>query len=309
MPRRCKQRDPEDLRTELIDLLHSFKDQLKTGTLREKVLALIPVVNRLKDLGCSLVPKDIAKSARDRILAYLIEYPCTVINGQELEVVAGISEWARRVRELRKQMGWNIINGVTAKEMRNADDFEIEGVDVDSMGPDDYILLSTEQDRDAAHRWHVANDIRKSGKSVSEKVLEFLRANVGQPVTGEELRYVAKDKTEWARRIRELRTEQGWPVLTRASGLPNLPVGTYVLEEDRQSPEHDRKIPDPVRRAVLRRDEYRCTECGWTHDDHNRSDPRHLELHHVKPHVEKGDNTENNLITLCTVCHDAVHSV
>ena len=37
-------------------------------------------------------------------------------------------------------------------------------------------------------------------------------------------------------------------------------------------------------------------------------DPRkRLELHHVKPHVAKGKNTEDNLETLCNVHHDALH--
>lgn len=307
MPRRCNQGDPEKIRSKLIDLLNSFKDQLKSGTLRERVVALIPAVNLLKDLGCSLIPKSTASSARDRILAYLQEYPLVIVNGQELEVVGGISEWARRVRELRVQFGWNIVSGKTAREMLEEGEFTIDGVDVGSMRPEDYILLSADEDREGAHRWNIANDIRKSGGSVSERLLAYLRKNVGRKVTGEELRYVARDKTEWARRVRELRTEHGWPVLTRTSGGPDLPVGVYVLEEDRQAPEHDRKIPDAVRTSVLRRDGYACVECGWSHSEWTRSAPRHLELHHIKPHVEKGANSEDNLQTLCTACHDAKH--
>ena len=83
--------------------------------------------------------------------------------------------------------------------------------------------------------------------SVRDKILKFLRENVGIQVTGEELRYVAGDKTEWARRVRELRTEFGWPVATKTTGNPELPMGVYVLQADRQSPEHDRDIPDEVR--------------------------------------------------------------
>ena len=130
---------------------------------------------------------------------------------------------------------------------------------------------------------------------------------MGLGVTNEELRYVAGDKTEWARRVRELRTEQGWPIATKTTGRPDLGVGVYVLQADRQSPEHDRSIPDDVRREVLRRDGYKCKKCGWSHDEWNPSDPRHLELHHIKHHVKGGENVEGNLQTLCTVCHDKVH--
>ncbi len=130
---------------------------------------------------------------------------------------------------------------------------------------------------------------------------------LSQLLSGEELRYVANDKTEWARRVRELRTEFGWPITTKNTGRPDLAVGAYVLESLRQSPEHDRKIPDPVRAAVMRRDDYRCKKCTWSHKEWNPSDPRHLELHHIRQHAKGGQNTEENLITFCTICHDEVH--
>jgi 5-methylcytosine-specific restriction endonuclease McrA len=176
------------------------------------------------------------------------------------------------------------------------------------MKTSDYVLLDTEQDREAAHRWNVANTIRKQPGSVRDKILEFLRANVGRSVTGEELRYVANDKTEWARRVRELRTEVGWPVATKSTGRPDLPVGAYVLQSDRQSPEHDRLIPDDVRGEVLRRDGYECKRCSWSHKEWNPSDPRHLELHHIEHHAKGGRNVKENLKTLCNVCHDKVHT-
>jgi len=197
--------------------------------------------------------------------------------------------------------------GFTIREIFIEDEMDLEGVNLEALKPEEYILLQTEQDREAALRWRIANDIRKKKAGVRNKILEFLRANVGHAVTGEELRYVANDKTEWARRVRELRTEQGWPVATRNTGRPDLAIGVYVLEQDRQSPAHDRSIPDPVRRAAVVRDGYACRECEWTHSQWNPSDPRHLELHHVKHHAKGGGNTEDNLITVSTVCHDEIH--
>lgn len=171
-----------------------------------------------------------------------------------------------------------------------------------------YVLMREEQDRDAAHRWNVLNEIRKKKVSVKEKIIEYLRKNVGTPVTGEELSYLAGDTKEWARRVRELRTEDGWPIATKNTGRNDLPVGVYVLEEDRQAYEHDRIIPDPIRVAVLERDGFKCTCCGWSRDKLNRDDPRKmLELHHKQQHKDGGENTVENLITLCNVCHDAIH--
>ena len=107
--------------------------------------------------------------------------------------------------------------------------------------------------------------------------------------------------------MRELRTEEGWPISTKQTGNPTLPVGVYVLEEDRQTPAHDRRIPDPVRREALRRDNYTCQNCGWSPHIWNRSDPRFLELHHKQHHAAGGTNELDNLVTLCNVCHDDLH--
>jgi hypothetical protein len=255
-----------------------------------------------------LLPTEFASTAKDRILYYFRRYPRTIINGDELLVVSGIQEYARRVRELRVQLGWSIASGVTVKEMHE-DEAEAVPNELKAMRPSDYVLLHTGQDREAAHRWNLGNTIRRQSGSVRDKILKFLRANIGRGVTGEELRYVAGDKTEWARRVRELRTEFGWPVVTKSTGRPDLAIGVYILQADRQSPKHDRGIQDDVRREVLRRDGYKCQQCDWSHKEWNPSDPRHLELHHIKHHATGGQNVKENLKTLCTVCHDKVHKI
>ena len=70
-------------------------------------------------------------------------------------VVAGISEYARRIRELRVELGWQILSGVTVADMlANASDDDRGEIDsLPKMKPDEYLLINTEQDRDAAHRW------------------------------------------------------------------------------------------------------------------------------------------------------------
>lgn len=297
----------ESIRRKLGRLIADFEIELHSGDLRKRVLALIPCYRQLRALGKSLIPRSDAACARARILYYFKKYPFQIISGDELLVVSGIQDYPRRVRELKVQFGWPIISGVTAKQMAEENDFPIAGPCISSMKPDDYIMINEEQDQEAAYRWNLANEIRREGLSVRDKILRFFRSNTGKRINGEELRYVANNKTEWARRVRELRTEMGWPIITRNNGQPNLPVGVYVLEADRQSPEHDRNISDPLRRSVLRRDGYGCRKCGWTHKEWNRSDPRHLELHHKRPHVKGGGNTEDNLITVCTVCHDEIH--
>lgn len=325
-PRRSQpSSNPEVLRKRLVELLEDFENKLRLDNhLREKVQALIPAFHTLRDLGSSLIPiEDGLEAARSRILKYLQTYPRQVISGEELMVVAGINEWPRRTRELRHELGWNIVTGKTAREMVEAsqDDFLTEDDPqrelLSSMRPDDYILLSEHQDRDQAYRFNVANTIRKKRTSVAAKTLEYLIENVGKPVSGEELRYVAKDKTEWARRVRELRTQEGWAVKTRSSGRPDLPTGMYILEHLDQLPEHDRHISDYDRKQALVRDNHACqahqvglSQCLWTYAKGKETgDYRILELHHLEHHVAGGSNEVDNLITLCNVCHDRLHKM
>lgn len=309
MARRSQRNNPESLRSDLVELLKSFKQKLKEDDLRAQVQSLVPANHLLRDLGSSLIETDELDSARDRILAYFRKYPSTVLSSEELMVVAGISEYARRIRELRVEMGWPILTGHSLKDMASEDD------ELDSIGPissfkkDSYVLIKDEQDREAAYRWKLANGIRKSKKSVKDKILEYFKANVGKEVTGEELMYLASGRSEWPRRVRELRAEEGWPVATRATGRPDLKVGLYILEEDRQAEVHDRKIPDPVRVKVLERDNYVCRMCGWSYETRREGDRLRsmLELHHIRHHAKGGKNEVDNLITLCNICHDDVH--
>jgi hypothetical protein len=301
------QSNSEILRCALLDLIKNFGSELKNSDLRLRVIALIPSFHALRDLGSSLIPKENAASARDRIIFYLVAYPRKVIKGDELMVVSGIDDWPRRVRELRVEHGWSIVTGVTAQQMVMAGELDLTELGVGSLKVDDYVLLNEEQDWTAATRWHIANTIRNEKLPVKEKLLAFFTKNVGRAVTGEELRYVAKNSTEWARRVRELRTEDGWFIATKTTGRPDLPIGAYVLEDLNQTPPHDRRIPDEVKGKVLVRDGHSCQHCKWDHSKWNPSNPRHLELHHVVHHAKGGENSIENLITLCTTCHREVH--
>lgn len=48
------------------------------------------------------------KGARDKLREYFIAKVGQVLHSEELRQIAGISEWARRVRELRNEFGMNI---------------------------------------------------------------------------------------------------------------------------------------------------------------------------------------------------------
>jgi ATP-dependent DNA helicase RecQ len=53
-----------------------------------------------------------------------------------------------------------------------------------------------------------------------------------------------------------------------------------------------------LRQLVLRRDGWRCQSCGAMSN---------LEVHHQNYRSHSGEDSEDNLITLCDRCHKAVH--
>lgn len=57
-------------------------------------------------------------------------------------------------------------------------------------------------------------------------------------------------------------------------------------------------IPNTTRKAVYKRDGYRCALCDST---------RGLQIHHVMKRSQGGTNDPMNLITLCMYCHGVVH--
>ena len=57
-------------------------------------------------------------------------------------------------------------------------------------------------------------------------------------------------------------------------------------------------ISDTQRIRILNRDNHKCVKCGCTYN---------LEIHHKKPVSQGGDNSDDNLETICTDCHAKEH--
>jgi 5-methylcytosine-specific restriction endonuclease McrA len=60
----------------------------------------------------------------------------------------------------------------------------------------------------------------------------------------------------------------------------------------------DPELYEALRRQVLRRDGWRCQSCGTMSN---------LEVHHKQFRSQSGNDSEENLITLCWTCHASVH--
>ena len=92
-------------------------------------------------------------------------------------------------------------------------------------------------------------------------------------------------------------------------GSDDLRPGEYVLlDSERIAEPHDRKITVEVQQVVYQRDENTCRKCMWKPENWTTSDPRILELHHFVEHAKGGKNTSDNLLVLCSRCHDDVHA-
>src|SRR6202166_5426489 len=71
--------------------------------------------------------------------------------------------------------------------------------------------------------------MRKPGSK--ERIRRFLLANIGNVVTSKQIRDAAgKGVSEWARRVRELREQEGWPIITHNDSA-DLKPGQYLLRE------------------------------------------------------------------------------
>lgn len=55
-----------------------------------------------------------------------------------------------------------------------------------------------------------------------------------------------------------------------------------------------RSVSDSKRKRILKRDNNECQICG---------EKKNLEVHHIRAIVYGGDSSDENLITLCKVCH------
>ena len=103
----------------------------------------------------------------------------------------------------------------------------------------------------------------KAKRSTGARALlrtHFLK-NVGRVMNSSELREVAGNINEWARRVRELRTEEGYQILTH-NDRDTLKPGEYLLENSKPVPAFERAISKETRAFVLDRNGFTCQQCG-----------------------------------------------
>jgi len=138
------------------------------------------------------------------------------------------------------------------------------------------------------------------------KLRAHFLANVGRVMDSEELRAVADNQSEWARRVRELRTEEGYLILTH-NDRSELKPGQYLLETAKPQPAFERAISKETRAYVLDRNGFTCQMCGAVAGEpHPYDTTRKTRLHlgHIVDKSMGGTDDPSNLRAICSVCNE-----
>ncbi|MFN0199761.1 MAG: HNH endonuclease [Planctomycetaceae bacterium] len=147
-------------------------------------------------------------------------------------------------------------------------------------------------------------------KGSKQLILDFFLANVGKVLESRDIQAASGGAVEWARRVRELRNEEGYQILShkdRADLKPNQ----YLLETVKRQPAFKRNISKETRAWVLERNGYTCQMCGVAAGDPDPfgSDRTvRLTMGHIVDKSKGGDDSPQNLRSVCTNCNEGLQN-
>lgn len=143
------------------------------------------------------------------------------------------------------------------------------------------------------------------------KLRKYFLNNIGRVMDSDELREVSGNQSEWARRVRELRTEEGYQILTH-NDRSDLKPGQYLLENEKPEPAFARAISKETRAFVLDRNGFTCQMCGAVAGElhaYNPSRKTRLHIGHIIDKSQGGDDEPSNLRALCSVCNEGASNL
>jgi len=147
-------------------------------------------------------------------------------------------------------------------------------------------------------------------KGSRAKLREFFSSNVGKVLNSKTLSKVA-GTSEWARRVRELRNEEGMNIVTH-NDRSDLKPGEYLLIDLKPLPAFERGISKEVRAFVLDRNGFTCQMCGTAAGEPHPYDAgRKARLHigHIIDKTMGGEDEPGNLRAICSVCNEGASNL
>lgn len=148
------------------------------------------------------------------------------------------------------------------------------------------------------------------GKGSKAKLRDFFFDNVGKVLDSNTLKEVA-GTSEWARRVRELRSEEGLNILTH-NDKSDLVPGEYLLVDKKPLPSFEREISKETRAFVLDRNGFTCQMCGAAAGEvhpHNNGRKTRLHIGHIIDKSMGGTDEANNLRSICSVCNEGASNL
>lgn len=147
-------------------------------------------------------------------------------------------------------------------------------------------------------------------KGSRAKLREFFLENVGKILDSETLRQIG-GTSEWGRRIRELRNEEGLNIKTH-NDLSDLKPGQYILVDLKPLPAFERGISKETRAFVLDRNGFTCQMCGAAAGEihpYNNNRKTRLQIGHIIDKSMGGTDDASNLRAICSVCNEGASNL
>lgn len=133
-------------------------------------------------------------------------------------------------------------------------------------------------------------------KGARSKLRAYFLSNLGEILSSNQLQKIA-GISEWARRVRELGSEEGYKILTH-NDRSDLKPGQYLLVDPKPQPAFAREISKESRSFILDRNGFTCQMCGAV-----AGEP------HPYDKSQGGSDDPSNLRALCSVCNEGASNL
>lgn len=150
--------------------------------------------------------------------------------------------------------------------------------------------------------------IRRPGSK--QLILEFFLKNIGKVLESRQIQAASGGASEWARRVRELRNEEGYQILSHKDRV-DLKPNQYLMKTTKRIPGFARNISKESRAWVLERNGYTCQMCGLAAGDVDPFYPGRtvrLTMGHIIDKSKGGDDSPQNLRAICTNCNEGLQN-